>query len=177
MDKVRKVYDTVRVSKLVIYANPDDELRSRVLHKLCELTNLLGVKCVYLNVISLIKMFREDYDRVLEAALDELLSSDASLVIIDNFELYLFIERFKHKFTQCLRSLLEHPDRRVILGTTPEALSDDRVSVVREQLSPTIIPDLEEPTSRKVQRGVVSLFKKFISIMSKSGDDESVYVA
>ncbi len=176
MGRVRRVYEAVRSSKLVIYANPDDEVRSRVLHKVCELANLLGVKCLYVNAINLIKAFREDYDKVLETALDELTHSDSSLVVLDSFELYLFIERFRLKFIQCLKSLLE-TERRAVLGTTPESLNDDRVCVVRDQLSPIIIVDIEEPAPRRVQRGVMSLFRKFISLMSKTGDEESVFIA
>jgi len=175
-DRVRRVYDAVRASRIVIYANPDDEVRVKVLRKLCELANLLGVKCIYIGTINLIKTFNDSYDRVIEATLEEVTCVDSDLIVIDNFELYIFIERLKQKFIDSIRFLLER-EKRALLGTTPEALTDSRVSIIKELFSPTVIIDFEERnSSKKVKREVVSLFRRFIAAVSGVEEREDVFV-
>ncbi len=175
-EKVKRVYAAARLSRLIIYANPDDSLRAKVLRKVCELANLLGARCVYLNTIDLIKAASEDYDKIIEAALEELLNLDAHLVIIDNFEVLILIENIREKFIDMLRRVLSR-GTRIILGALPEVLGDSRVSVIRDQLGSLVMLDLEEPVTKKVQREFVTLFKKFIAKVSGVDDGENIYVA
>ena len=127
-ERVKQLYEVVRTSRVVLYLNPDDEKRYQVLHKLCEVASALGVKTVYVNMLRVIRNFVDEYDRAVETTLQEVSKTDAQILVLDNFELCVFIERFRGKFAEAVQAFLNQDERRLVLGTAPEVLSDPRVS-------------------------------------------------
>ena len=164
VDVLDRLCAALSSSKTVLYLDNNDDRRRMVLEKLSEFLRHTGENVKFIDMTLLLQDFFRNFDiDKLQNQLMEIVKYD--VVIIDNFDIALFIKGLRIALEASVEAFLEQSRGSVVLATAGLAMDDPDLKSFLKKIEPYVIVRYEEQEGvreNKIVAAIKMFVKKFV---------------